>query len=220
MIHELFAVGSIWFWALVVLELGWLLYCVIQDNAFYRGIISLPVFVLILQCFTNANILLYCWEHPVSLALLLGLFLLGGCIWVFPRWYLFVTDHRRRYLDLRDKFLLSKGLAIGGGIPEHLKEEWDAYYKSNNYYGEQHVVFKPSPRDYRDRILTWMSLWPISLSWTALNYIGVRFFQTVYYHISGTLQRISDNVFKDEIQDFQKEPVVPPRPSPATEEVL
>jgi hypothetical protein len=150
--------------------------------------------------------------------MLLGLFLLGGSIWVFPRWYLFVTDHRRRYLELRDLFLLGKGYATGINVPDEAKDEWVKYYQSNNVYYEDTVVFKPSPRENRDRILTWMSLWPISMICTGAHYLGVRFFQTVYYHISGYLQGISNSVFKGEVGDFQKEPA--PKLIPENEETI
>jgi hypothetical protein len=61
MIYELFAVGTIWFWLVLAAWVGWLVYCVILDNAFYRSILSIPVFLAFLQLFT------YCEpEAPTS----------------------------------------------------------------------------------------------------------------------------------------------------------
>jgi hypothetical protein len=60
--------------------------------------------------------------------------------------------------------------------------------------------------------MTWMAMWPISLGWTGINFFGVRFFRHVYYQIAGVLQRISDNVFKGEENDFRKKEAVNVRP--------
>lgn len=78
-------------------------------------------------------------------------------------------------------------------------------YANNNGYYENSVVFKPEPGNYKNRIITWMTLWPLSFLWTMLNDPIVRFFQHIYYEIAGVLRKISDNVFKDVNRDFEKE---------------
>lgn len=200
MVRELFVTGSLWFWLLVLAQVGWLSYCVIKEEHAYKWLLSIAAFVLILQLFSNTNILLYISQHYWATGLVLILYLIGAVLWIFPRWFLFVTEHHAKYIDLRDKFLFDKNLP-SGNIPENLVAEWTEYWKYNAWSGD--AVYKPSPRQYKDRIINWMAMWPLSFVWTIITFFGVKFFRLVYYRIAGLLQQISDNVFKNEATDFE-----------------
>lgn len=208
MFYELILFGGFWFWLLLAAEVGWLVYCAARECTAWQSLCSVLVFFGVLQCFSNVNVALFLWHNPFMVLVLLGVYLLGGCLWVFPKWWMFCREHLRKYVDVRDKFLGDHKLTPGSSIPEGLKDEWAKYYKDHNSYRyeeREQIVFKPEPRNYKNRITTWMTLWPLSFLWTMLNDPIVRFFQHIYYEIAGVLRKISDNVFKDVAQDFEKQ---------------
>lgn len=49
----------------------------------------------------------------------------------------------------------------------------------------------------KSRILVWMSYWPFSAIWTAINDPIKRGFQYLQSKLSGTYQKMSDRMFKD-----------------------
>lgn len=205
MFVELLIFGTFWFWVLVAAEIGWLVYCAAAECKAWQSLISVLLFLGILQCISDVNVLQFLWHNPVLILATTVCYLLGGCVWVFPKWWLFCKEHLRKYMDLREAFLRQSNLPAGSAIPDEHKDNWAEYYKRNNGYYESRCVVKPEPGDYKNRIITWMTLWPLSFLWTMLNDPIVRFFQHIYYEISGVLRRISENVFKDVAQDFEKD---------------
>jgi hypothetical protein len=205
MFYELFLFGTFWFWILVAVEIGFLIYCAARECAAWQTLVSVLVFLGVLQCLSNVNVVMYLIQHPITLAIVIAIYLLGGSVWVFPKWWLFCHEHLRKYLELREKFQRDNKLAIGEAVPIEYRDNWSEFYTRNNSYHEDHIVFKPEPGNYKNRIITWMTLWPISFLWTMLNDPIVRFFRHIYYEIAGVLRRISENVFKDVSQDFEKE---------------
>lgn len=200
---ELFAFGTFWFWLLVLAELGVLFACTAAEGFRRRGLAataSLITFLAVLQFLGGIPVWQYIVANPVTVVVWVLLYLLGGVGWVFPRWWLFVKDHRRKYDELKQQFLDSKGAQV---LTPELLEEWAKYFESKRGYGgyydeENHrIEFKPRPRDHQSRIITWMCMWPLNLLWTLLNDPVVRFFRHIYYEIAGLLQKISDNAFKD-----------------------
>ena len=205
MFYELFVFGAVWFWVLVAAEVLFLIYCAARECAAWQTLVSVLVFLGVLQCFSNVNVVMYLIEHPITLVTCIGLYLVGGSVWVFPKWWLFCHEHLRKYLELREKYQAENKLTIGEAITDEHKDAWSTYYTRNNSYYEDHIVFKPEPRNYKNRIITWMTLWPLSFGWTLLNDPVARFFRHIYYEIVGYLRRISENVFKDVAQDFEKD---------------
>ena len=205
MFYELLVFGTFWFWLLLAAEIGWLVFCAAKECTAWQSLLSVLIFLGVLQCFSNVNVAMFLIHNPILILVTAIVYLMGGCVWVFPKWWLFCKEHLRKYLDLREIFLRENKLAPGSSVPEDKKDAWTEYYAQNNRYYENSVVFKPEPGNYKNRIITWMTLWPLSFLWTMLNDPIVRFFQHIYYEISGVLRRISDNVFKDVNNDFEKE---------------
>jgi hypothetical protein len=204
MFYELFVFGTFWFWLFLAAEIIWLLSCAARDSVGWQWIVSVFLFLGILQCFSDVNVFLFIWHNPFLVFLLLGLYLLGGCIWVFPKWWFFCKDHLRKYIDLRDEFLRSRNIE-GSVVPQELKEAWKDRYVANNTYHEDRIVFKPEPKLYKNRIVTWMVLWPMSFLLTMLNDPITRFFQYIYHEIIGVLRKISDNVFEEVKNDMKED---------------
>lgn len=200
MLLELIVVGTLWFWLLILAECGFVVYCAANGKGLSVSVSILLVLVA-LQLFSNVDVIGHIRDNPVWIILGIVLYAIGGVAWVFPKWWMFVNDHRRKYTELRDEFLEANKLQPGDKIPEELKDTW--HNKLN--YRHVSVEFKPNHRHHENRILTWMILWPISLAWTMLNDPVVRFFRYVYGEIAGVLQRISDNAFKDVEDDFKKD---------------
>lgn len=65
-------------------------------------------------------------------------------------------------------------------------------------------IYKEFPlkvSDYKAKIYGWLIFWPFSATWTIFNDPIRHFANFVFHNISGTLQKISDNAYKDYQKD-------------------
>jgi hypothetical protein len=154
----------------------------------------------LLTLFGDFNVPVFLYHHPVTVLAGVGIYLLGGSVYVFPKWYLYVTDHKRRYLDAREEFLAEKGLK---NISEAKPGEWKEAFSRKASWGDRCIEFIPQVRNHKGRIMDWMMLWPFNFLWTLLNDPIKRFFQHVYYMIADALQNISNKVFADVSEDMK-----------------
>jgi hypothetical protein len=200
MLIEALAVGTFWFWALVVgvnvgllawIENecgGWATWGVIATLAAFQFLGDVPVFGWVV-----AN------PHVVLAGA--GAYLLVGVLWATARWWFHVKKARRLYDELRAGFVAKHGLDPAAPIPDHLKQEfWNAVR-----YGDDKVELKPKVADHKERIYLWLGFWPWSMTWTLINDPVMRAIRWAYDSIKATLQRISDRVWKGTDQDLPGE---------------
>lgn len=206
MIVEIFLLWTFWFWLLVAAEVSLLFVSTVWEKGWLAWA-SLAVFLAAIQLFGDVNVLAYLWHNPWQVVMGLAIYLMGGGIYVFPKWYLYVTDHKRKYLDLRDHFLAGKGCKDLSKVPDEYLEEWQTEWARSA--GD--VEFRPLARNHKTRIMDWMILWPFNFLWTLLNDPIRRFFRHVYYQIAEALQRISDKVFADVVNDLERKPPQKPQ---------
>jgi len=199
----IFIYDSFWFWGLVAAELLVLFICAANEKGLWATL-SILVSLAAVQFLGNVDVFGYVYHNPISILVGLLVYVLGGVIWVFPKWYFFVKDHFRKYIDLKEEFLESKKIKTQE-VPEEMKREWQEYFRrGRNMRYDADIEFKPSPKKHKEQIMAWMVCWPFSLLWTMLNDPIVRFFHHVYYYVLDNLQRISDNVFKGVGKDFSE----------------
>jgi hypothetical protein len=211
MLVEIFLLWSFWFWVLVGLEVTLLFVSTVWEKGWVAWV-SLAVFLAALQLLGDVNVLGYVWENPWTILMGLGIYLSGGVPYVFFKWYLFVSDHKRKYLDLRNQWLENQGVqmpVVFDKLSDEIQSGWRKEWKEKHArWGD--TEFIPSVRKHKGRIIDWMILWPFSFLWTMLNDPIRRFFRHVYNHISESLQAISHKVFADVANDLVEKPSAQP----------
>lgn len=98
-----------------------------------------------------------------------------GAIWSIKKWYSFVVEIRD---DARRSYELHANKSAPGN------ETWASYSKG----------MRPTAAKHKQRIITWMTLWPFSFTWWCLTWPR-RFFTWVYDRLSTLYDRIAERVF-------------------------
>lgn len=109
----------------------------------------------------------------VWLIFILILYVALGVAWAFKKWYTFVTEAR-----------------------DQLRESYNRA-KPGDLTFEQYTVGKrPLAIANKQRIVSWMVLWPFSFSWWAMTWPR-RAFAWLYERLSTVFDRISDRIFAE-----------------------
>ena len=199
---ELFIAGTFWFWALVAVEIILLFLFVEWENG-VSATISLVVFGCLLQFFGNVDIIGFVVANPLQLLAVVGAYFLLGSVWGIVKWYIFCRDRLEEYHDLKAEFLRSKGLPekTDEPIPSQYRAEWKKKLEGRKgYSGSRLLNEAPLVRNYKAKVVRWMSFWPISLIWSLINDFVKRICNAIYLRIAKFLQRVSDNIFSG-VQD-------------------
>lgn len=217
----LFVFGGFWFWTVVVLSsiaiIGFL------ENDKTVGATVVCVSTLAATFFLgNIGVFGMIVENPWWVVGVIASYFVIGALWGIVKWGLFLRHVRERYQEAKEKFLadcsklpipqimvddykqsISSGILVGLILEKwrtHVKEyESDIHgYGASavSYQKYRRSIVKPLVSDHKARILTWMSYWPWSCLWTLLNDPIRKLFKHIYYRIKGTLQKMSDRVFR------------------------
>lgn len=230
MLWSLLTFGSLTFW-LLSLGLCGVVVAAVENEKGLMATISFLIYLAILQLFSDFNVLNWLSVHLYWVLLAALLYFVVGSIWGIFKWSLFVSkkasEHEEKYREVRMNFIRSKMTECPGSkwisqittpitletpIPETLKIQWQQYINTDTW------LFKDcspaiSPKEHKSTILTWMSFWPASLSWTLINDPIRAAFRHIYAFISGTLENIARKAFADLKQLHQQdlEQQVPPK---------
>lgn len=190
------------FWPFFV---AWLvvLFLSVRSEINVLAVISSIAYLCLLQFLYHVDIIKVIEHHPIQLiGLLLFYFVVGGA-WAVFRWYLFVRDRVRLYLDMRSKWLQAKGQTQFKYIPDELKEEWTKYLEEK-YVGDNRKDLTKAPlvRDHKYKIMGWISWWPVSAGLWVLEDMVKGVARSVYEYIHDWLQDISNRMFASVRQDL------------------
>lgn len=197
----LFAIGTFWFWTLLVVESA-LLFWALEEDSGFGATVSLIVTVLLLQYLGDANVFGYIKGNPLEVvSYVLGYFLFGT-LWSFGKWYFFLLNLREKYDEARAFFLKNRNVA-GNQIPVSMRNDWKKYWhdqvRSLDHYYEGAVREEdliPKARNHKARILLWMTYWPWSMVWTLICDVVKKIFKHIYQALQRWYQRIANHVFR------------------------
>ena len=211
MLLMLFAVGSFWFWMLLVVHF-FVLLALIEYEKVGWATLSLGVVFAALYFLGDFNIASAVLQNPLAAALVLGGYFVAGTAWSIAKWYLYVTDLSNKCKELKTEFLQRRDVS-SSVIPDSLKKEWRETLSSQFGYSRSPLSLNgslaPKVSDHKGRIMTWMCYWPWSFVWTMINDPVKKLFRQIYLRIQGLLQSISDRAFRG-LEDDLKEPPAPP----------
>ena len=229
MIEMFFVVGSLAFWILAVVAALALLLALENDSGWWATGI-LVAFVATFIAFGNGmDTVNYVRENPSYILGGFAAYLLVGGGWGIAKWALTVRKLARQTkeiyqtsrlsflqriqtdVDDRHRGVLSEvALNEETAVPAELQERWlktpiHNYGPTGNLIKQidrdkQGRIVAPRARDYKSSILLWMSFWPLSALWTALDDLIKELFENIYQYLSSILQSIADRAFAGIIQ--------------------
>ena len=168
----LFAIGSLWFWLLIVVASALIIFAIEeQESASWATVAMIGTFLLMFffsgEKETYYNFFRYVLEHPITDIVVILSYLLAGVVWSFVKWYFHL-------LKCKGEF-----------------ERRGRRPSDNQYYDI------PNAKDEKSKIISWMTYWPFSLTWTVINDPVRKAFSFIHDRIQGSYQKMSDNMFKD-----------------------
>lgn len=220
MLFHLFLIGSFWFWFLLLGTIGFLYYAMDQENGVFASIVTF-LFFLILAVGGNFNVFSWSYHHPVALFGIVILYLAGGLVWAFPKWWLYCQSLREELDEVKRQFLIKYNTTADAMVkdPELMKLWVDPWSNSGRKdfcrrigNADTNDVI-PHPGRFKAKIISWMTYWPISLSWTLCHDFVHKLWNAVYHAIADRLKQISERIFAN--SDFKA--VVVPTPVPVAE---
>lgn len=168
-------VGGFWFWFLAVSF--FIVVTAFTEYAYgFLALLAITIFALIIQLFSDINILGYIWNNPYYIISYLLAYLLIGIIYSFGRWRLYCDDRREEYDEIKKQFFKYYNLNYVDisktPVPPEMVESWYGFLKGRVNYNiineyKEGINFN----DYIDTFIIWWILyWPFSLFWTIINH--------------------------------------------------
>ena len=180
---EIFVFGTLWFWLLSVAAVITVI-SFVELGYPGRATTTVLAFLLIMHFLGGGllNALNWISANPGTSIGAFVLYFVVGTVYCIAKWYAFL-------LNKRDEFRKR------GSIVKKSK---------NDYSSDKETKTAPKPSDYRSELVGWIIYWPFSGLWTLINDPVKRIAQGIYMQIEVLLQRISDNVFKNEVIKKEK----------------
>lgn len=209
---ELFVIGGLGFWGLIIFEICLLLFFVEKESGTWATI-SLVIFGMVLQWGIGVDIIGYVKNNiPFILCCVVGYFICGA-IWGVTKWWLFCRKNIESYELARTLFLRYHKLPSDTKeIPANLKKEWkeavenSGRRRSNGFFIEEYIsTYSPKVSDHKSQIIHWMTFWIFSLVWTFIADFVKGLFRKLYYMLAGYLQRISDGMWAKMRDDLKED---------------
>jgi hypothetical protein len=210
----LLAFGSLWFWIVAIALFFVVVALVENEKTVAAGFCLVASFVVFYLC-GNSGMLPWLRDHPLTLLYYSLAYFGAAGIWGVVKWYLFVTNEREKYEEAKTLFLKNNNATE---LTAALKTKWtehvaDGEYSKSSYSYEKIKFIYPAPeaRNYKAKVVGWMTYWPWSAFWTLINDPIRRLMRLIYGYISGLLNRISKHAYRNTTDDI----IVPAKKSRA-----
>lgn len=224
-VFAVLAVGSIWFWLLLLLESGLLCFYFLDDSddddtVGFGATVSIVVTIALMSVF--GNFLSYLWSHSYWIIAYIVGYLLAGALYTVLRVHDFASEASDALEELVHQYLKEKKISHEEMMasPDKLSAmkvfvRQIARYKSpvKRLREEDGKVWI---RDHKARVMTWLMYWPWSLLWYLTNDLFRRLYAQIYSLIAGSLQRVADYATRGTNKYYQPDP--PPSTPPTSEE--
>lgn len=182
MITEWIMVGGIIFWILTALVSLILISAVANDSG--QGATAVAgLYLATIVLLGDFAPIAWIIANPIDALIGFGAYYIAGVIYTYFKWYRFCLTMRNNYLREKRDFLDRHGIT-GDEIPSNLMSRFTP-------------VTAPKVGRHKSTIIMWLAYWPFSLAGTFVADIIHNVFIGIYNYISGSLQRVSDNVWKD-----------------------
>lgn len=188
---EFIVIGGLWFWILTAVTAISILICVEREDG--SGSTALLVlYLILLWIFSDFNPLAWLGQNPKTAVAAILLYFLLGTVWAVVKWYAYVHQQARRVRSLLLEFLKRHGLETLRDATPEVRREWATHCSIRGVSHEPPLIAR-----HKDRIVLWMSYWPLSAIWTLINDPVHRIFKMIYNRLGGVLQGMSNRAYRD-----------------------
>jgi len=188
MLGELFAIGTFWFWALIVSEIILLFIFTENENGF-AATVSLAVFAAALQWLGGVDIIGFVINEPIKFLVICVCYFMAGTLWATVKWWIHVKDRIDDIKEYGEEWAKRNGHsyppAAGTAQAEAWKEE-----------RQRKGLIKPLIRQHKADFMRWMTFWWISMIWSLFADFVKRICKEIYRKIAKFLQTMADNMWR------------------------
>lgn len=184
------AFGTIGFWIFSVAVIIAMLACIDFQKGAAATIVAIGT-VLAFQFWGGYDIFGYIRHNPATMAYIAGAYAILGVMTGVFKWWRYVRNNLGKYQEAKAEYFAD------GGKPEG----WARHRDAGNYSAIK-FTFEPVARRHKAAITMWMTYWPLVLIWTIINDPIRKFFRAAYERLSGMLESISKNAFKNADADM------------------
>lgn len=161
------AVYGFWFWALILVEFGLLLWFV-EEEWPLPSIVSFVIFILLLWWLADIPVWTWIKENPWNLLKYAGVYVIAGLGWSFFKYYFHLNKMKKHLVEIKDHWRADVTSD---------KPNFESYLKDRSY--GQEFNFERSA----SKLLFWAMWWPPSLIWTVLNDPVRKFFKWLIFTV-------------------------------------
>lgn len=185
------AFGTLGFWLFTSVVIILMLTCINFQKGAGATVVAIST-ILAFQFWGGYDIFGYVRHNPMTAIYIAGAYALAGVATGVFKWWRYVRNNLGKYQEAKAEYLEdNNGKAEG----------WSRYRDQGNYSGTK-FIFEPMARRHKAAITMWMTYWPLVLVWTVINDPIRKFFKAAYERLSGVLESISKNAFKDADADM------------------
>jgi hypothetical protein len=166
---------------------------------------GLIVCLVLAQFFHLVDFIAFVRENTGVTLFYLGMYVVLGVAWSFAKWFSYLRNYRDQFREYKVKFLTSRKVPVTTNVPEDMLPAFKDWLGSTYRYhlGDVNLMGlqdlqRPKARENKQRIVSWMSLWPFSFVGTLLNDPVRRFFTWLFKAFSSLYQRMADWVFRND----------------------
>lgn len=181
---------------LMLVACGFLMWAVEYNRWGFASITLLGTFG-VLALIWKIDVFKYIWHHPLSFVVLLLQYFVVGAIWSIIKWWHFVRRRRDLYDEAYHEYAKLHNQLRTPLSPSD-KVDFIRFMSIHtpkyNHYGEL-PYNRPTTRDHKSRIMTWMAYWPWSFIWTFINDPVKRIFKWMYRRLQAVYEGIVDRIY-------------------------
>jgi hypothetical protein len=173
MIWTLFAVGTLWFWLLLIISSGIIIHLIEYTDSAYSSFIWVILVLSIFYFFGGSvnikSVGAFIVDQPDhALGILVSYFVIG-LIWTIIKWYFFLLD-----------------------IKDTLVEK----FKRNAKLSPQFDIKEYYPSEYSQKLISWAIYWPLSCIWTIISNPVRRIFTWLINRLESTYIALTNRILR------------------------
>lgn len=140
-------------------------------------------------------------EHALHVAVGLLCYLAVGVVWSFIKWTLHLIKFRSRFRDESHAWKLAEKLPVDQPIPPERAMDFITSLGYSDFRSslslKDNVFQRPLARNFKKKIVSWMSFWPCSVVGYVLNDPVRRAFTAIFEAFRNSYQKVSNSIVND-----------------------
>jgi len=192
--------ATFWFW-LIAVEIIILFVCMARDSGAFATV-SLVVFAPLLYWGGGVDFVTWFGQNPEYLYYGIPGYFVVGLGWALLKWVLLLVDKREELKENQASFRKKHALPDDVALTQksvssgHLDKETLKKWRGRDVYPGPLTAI-PKARDYKYKIINWLSYWPFSMLWSLVDDFVRRISKAIYNLVHDLFQSIANKIFGD-----------------------